>query len=347
MSTETIRKTKVVCFGEIMLRLATMNNERILQAEQFGVSYGGSESNVAIALANYGFEVAHVTCVPENMLGESVVRDLRKNNVSAEHVLRCGSRLGTYYLEVGRSCRGSQVIYDREGSSFAEAPVGKVDWDKVFEGAEWFHFSGISPAVSEAAYRWTLEALQAAKRNQVKISIDLNYRAQLWNWGKSAEEVLQELLRSCDLVMGNEEHMRSLLGVEVEPGTAADDLEYLEKVCDKTRLIYPNLETVALSIRKGTSASHNWISAVIAHRGEFYSTSEVSIPDIVDRVGGGDATTAGLIAGMLTYDDPQQALDFAVASGALKHTIHGDYSLASFDEVEAFAAGQNPARVMR
>ncbi|BDD04803.1 sugar kinase [Aureibacter tunicatorum] len=342
-----MKSGKIVTFGEIMLRLATQNNNRVIQSSSFDAAYGGSEANVAIALANFGFDVEQITKLPENPLGDTVISELRKHNVGTQFISRGGTRLGIYFLEVGKGCRASQVTYDREHSSFTTAISKEYNWEEIFKDAEWFHFTGISPALSESAYELTLSAVKAAHKSGLKISMDLNYRSKLWNWGKDAKEVLPELVKYCTIVLGNEEHMQSVLGIESLKTLNENQTQLLENICIETKKRFPNLETVSLSIRKGASASHNQVSAALHHKGQFAIAKEIEVPDIVDRVGGGDAAMAGLIAGLLLFDNSEDIINFSVASGAIKHSIHGDFSLASIEEVKALASGQSAGRVSR
>ncbi|WP_338395495.1 sugar kinase [Fulvitalea axinellae] len=338
---------KVVTFGEIMLRLATPHKQRVAQTSSFDAHYGGSEANVAVALAGYGFDVSYVSRVPDNALGKAVDMELRKYGVNTRDLVFGGDRLGIYFLEPGVGCRPSQVIYDRDASAFATLEQGQIDWDKAFDGAEWFHFTGISPAVSEEACATTFEAVKAAKERGLKISMDLNYRAKLWNWGKSAEEIMPQLVEYCDVVLGNEEHVRTILGVEVDRQEGETQQEYYKNICDAMAKRFPANKQIVLTIRRGDSASHNYVSGVLWDEGTYVVAPEYSVSDIVDRVGGGDSTMGGLIAGLIKFDDPQKAINFAVASGALKHTVHGDFNIATFEEVEGLMNGQNPGRVSR
>jgi len=342
---------RVVTFGEIMMRLAPPGFLRFAQARSFDVVYGGGEANVAVSLANYGIPTDFVTRLPANPLGEACLRSLREQNVGVDHIVRGGDRLGIYFLEMGAVARGSQVVYDRAGSALATIRPGLVDWRAVFGEARWFHWTGITPAISEGAAAVCLEAVKVAKEMGLTVSCDLNYRAKLWKWGRVAGDVMAELVPYCDVAIGNEEDADKVFGIRAKGAdvTAGEvDAERYRSVCEQLVQRFPNLETVAITLRGSLSASHNTWSGILWHGGAVYTAPTYDITHIVDRVGGGDAFMGGLIYGILTYgEDWQRALDFAVAASCLKHTIYGDVNLVTVDEVEKLMGGDRSGRVSR
>jgi 2-dehydro-3-deoxygluconokinase len=343
--------TRVVTFGEIMMRLSPPGNLRFTQARSFDVIYGGGESNVAVSLANFGIEVDYVTRLPKNDLGEACLQFLRQYAVGTGHIVRGGDRLGIYFLEHGAVQRGSKVVYDRSGSSLATIQPGMLDWDSIFDGAGWFHWTGITPAVSEGAAQVCLEAVRAARDRGLIISTDLNYRAKLWKWGRPASEVMAELVDLCDVAIGNEEDAAKVFGIHAPDTDITSGKLEAEKysfVCQELAGRFPRLQTIAITLRSSISASHNNWGAVLWHAGKLFFGPTYEITHIVDRVGGGDSFVAGLIFGLLTYqDDRQQALNFAISASALKHTIFGDFNLASVAEVEKLMRGDASGRVSR
>lgn len=343
--------TKIVTFGEIMLRLSPPGYQRFSQARSFDAVYGGGEANVAVSLANYGLPVDFVTRLPNNDIGESCLAFLRQYGVGVEKIVRGGERLGIYFLEMGAMQRGSKVVYDRSYSAIATIEPGMIDWQAVFTGADWFHWTGITPAISAGTAAVCLEAVQAAKDLGLTISCDLNFRKKLWGWGKSAGEVMPELVAYCDVAIGNEEDADKVFGIraphsDVTAGVLeADQYRY---VCEKLAERFPQLQTIAITLRGSISASHNTWSGVLWHAGDYYRGLNFDITHIVDRVGGGDAFMGGLIYGLRTYgQDYQRALDFAVAASCLKHTVFGDFNLATVAEVEKLMSGDASGRVSR
>ena len=341
---------KVVTMGEIMLRLSTPNFERFLQADEFDVCYGGGEANVAVSLANYGHDAEFVTAVPNNEIGECALAALRKYNVSVANVAKCGERLGIYFLESGSSMRPSKVVYDRAHSSIATATAADFDFDKIFADADWFHFTGITPAVSDAAAVLTEEALKAAKKHGVKVSVDLNFRKKLWT-SEKAQKVMTNLMQYVDVCIGNEEDAELVLGFKPgETDVTSGELELagyksiFEQMVEKF-----NFEYCVSSLRVSRSASDNGWSACIYSRDtkEFYHSKEYSIHPIVDRGGGGDSFAGGTICGLLDGKNFKDALEFGVAASALKHTIPGDFNLVTRKEVETLAGGDASGRVQR
>lgn len=344
-------KSLVVTFGEVMMRLSTPRNLRFGQASSLDLTFGGGEANVAVSLANYGLNARFVTRLPHNDFGDACERFLAAHRVDTGSILRGGERLGLYFLETGAAQRGSRVIYDRAGSAFAEIQTGMVDWEDVFTGADWFHWTGITPAVSQGAAEALEQALQTARKKGLTISCDLNYRNKLWKWGKSPAEVMPSLVEFCDVVIGNEEDADKVFGIHA-PGVDinAGDVEAgrYREVAAQLRDRFPRAKTIAFTLRGSLSASRNTWSAVLDHRGEFHTARQYDIQPIVDRVGGGDAFCGGLIYGLLAFpDDMQQALEFASAASCLKHSIHGDVNLVSAAEVQKLASGDASGRVSR
>jgi 2-dehydro-3-deoxygluconokinase len=340
----------IVTFGEIMLRLTTPGFLRVVQARSFDALYGGGEANVAVSLANYGLPAQFVTRLPANDLGDACIAYLRQFNVGTEHILRGGERLGIYFLEVGAAQRASKVIYDRSNSAIATVSKGMVDWDKVFSQAGWFHWTGITPAISSGAAEALLEGLQAARKAGLTISCDLNFRKNLWKWGKKAGEVMPELVSYCDLAIGNEEDAEKVFGIKAqEANISAGKVEsdQYKTVCEELAKRFPNLKQVAITLRGSLSASRNTWSGVLWDKGQFFSGPRFDIDFIVDRVGGGDSFGSGLIYGLLTYQDPQKALNFAIAASCLKHSIWGDFNLVTVDEVEKLLKGDGSGRISR
>ncbi len=341
---------KIVTFGEIMLRLSPPGHQRFVQARSFDAIYGGGEANVAVSLANYGLPVEYVTRLPKNDIGDACLNYIRQFGVGTQHIVRGGDRLGIYFLETGAAQRGSKVIYDRAGSALATIEPGMVDWDAVFADARWFHWTGITPAISAGAAAVCLEAVKAAKKAGVTISCDLNYRSKLWKWGKRPGEVMEELVSYSDIAIGNEEDADKVFGIrapEVDVTRGKVEADAYVYVCEKLSQRFPNLHTIAITLRGSLSASHNTWSAILWHQGEIYTAPTYDIVPIVDRVGGGDSFVGGLIYGLLTYDDRQRALNFAVAASCLKHTIIGDFNLATVAEVEKLMGGDVSGRVSR
>ena len=341
---------KVVTMGEIMLRLSTPNNEKFIQADEFDICYGGGEANVAVSLANYGHEAKFVTKVPENPIGDCAVAALRKMNVDTSAIARGGERLGIYFLETGSAMRASNVVYDRAHSSIATATADDFDFDAIFEGADWFHFTGITPAVSDAAAELTEAALKAAKAKGVKVSVDLNFRKKLWS-SEKAQRIMTNLMQYVDVCIGNEEDAEKVLGFKPgETDVTSGDLELagyediFKQMVEKF-----NFEYVISSLRVSHSASDNGWSACIYSRDtkEFYHSREYRISPIVDRVGGGDSFAGGTICGFVDGKNFKEALEFGVAASALKHTIPGDFNLVSRADVENLVGGDGSGRVQR
>lgn len=343
--------TRVVTFGEIMLRLSPPGNLRFTQARNLDVIFGGGESNVAVSLAYFGLSTEFVTRLPEHEIGEACLQFLRQHGVGTRHIVRGGERLGIYFLEHGAVQRGSKVIYDRTGSALATIQPGMIDWNSVFKDGTWFHWTGITPAISEGAAATCLEAVQSAKENGLMVSCDLNYRSKLWKWGKSAGEVMRDLVALSDVAIGNEEDAAKVFGIHApDTDVSSGKLEAgkYRYVCEALGERFPNLSTIAITLRGSLSASHNTWSGVLWHGGQMFVGAEYDITHIVDRVGGGDSFVAGLIYGMHAFsDDYQQALEFAIGASALKHTIFGDFNLVTVAEVEKIIGGDLSGRVSR
>lgn len=344
---------RIVTFGEIMLRLATPGYLRFSQANELSATFGGGEANVAVSLANYGMEASFVTRLPENDIAVACVKDLRKNGVLTDHIIYGGERLGIYFLETGAVARASKVIYDRAHSSISEIQPGMIDWDRVFEGADWFHWTGITPAISQGAADVCLEAIWAANRLGVTVSCDLNYRKNLWKYGKRADEVMPALVEGCDIILGNEEDAEKVFGIKPEGFDATAtagrvDAAKFESVCRQLMARFPRARKVIITLRGSINANHNTWGGVLFDGQRLYESARYDITHIVDRVGGGDSFMGGLIYGLLTYEgDDQRALDFAAAASCLKHTIYGDYNQVTVKEVENLMRGDGSGRVAR
>jgi 2-dehydro-3-deoxygluconokinase len=342
---------KVVTFGEIMLRLNPPGFLRFGQARSFDVSFGGGEANVSASLANFGMATDFVTRLPKNDLGDACLAFLRSYGVGTSHIIRDGKRIGVYYLENGAVQRGSKVIYDREGSAVAEIRKGMVDWEAAFADADWFHWTGITPAVSESLCEVCLEGIMKAKEKGLTVSCDLNYRAKLWRWGKRAGEVMPELVRNCDIAVGNEEDADKVFGItapDTDVAAGRVEAKNFVAVAEGLKKAFPNLKLIAITVRGSISASHNTWSGILHDGVRLYTGPGFDIADIVDRVGVGDAFVGGLIYGLRTYGrDLQKALDFAVAASCLKHSVVGDFNMVSVEEVEKIMAGEVSGRVSR
>ena len=344
---------KVVTFGEIMLRLAPPGYLRFSQASSFDVVYGGGESNVAVSLANYGVPVEFVTRLPKNDIGECALMEMRKRGVNTQNIIFGGDRLGIYFLETGAVSRGSKVVYDRAHSAICEIEPGMIDWKKVFDGAGWFHWTGITPAISQGAADACLEAVKVASEMGITISTDLNYRAKLWQYGGDREAIMTELTSYCDIILGNEEDAEKHFGIhpeglDVHKHGSEVKAEAFLSVCKQMMKKFPKATKVITTLRGSISASHNTWAGVLYDGKKMYETRQYQITDIVDRVGGGDSFMGGLIYGLLHYpEDDQNALDFAVAASCLKHTIKGDANLVTVDEVNKLMGGDASGRVAR
>jgi 2-dehydro-3-deoxygluconokinase len=338
-----------VTFGEIMLRLKTPGNERFFQSPAFEATFGGGEANVAVSLANFGLDAAFVTALPDNDVGDAALRELRSFGVDTSLVRRSGERLGIYFLETGANQRPSKVVYDRAGSAIAEARPGDFDWDRIFDGARWFHITGITPALSQSAAELSFEAVEAARAKNVTVSCDFNYRGKLWKYGKSAPEVMTELVRHVDVGIANEEDCQKSLGIEsdVDVESGALDIRRYEALSAKVLDAYPNLSVMAITLRESKSADRNGWGACLRDESGFHVSRRYEITDIVDRVGGGDSFASGLIYGLNAFDDRHQAVEFAVAASCLKHSITGDFNRVTAGEVAKLMGGDASGRVQR
>ena len=340
---------RIITFGEIMLRLKSPALERFFQSPSLEATFGGGEANVAVSLANYGMDAAFVTALPNNAIGEACRRDVRSFGVDVSNIKMTDGRMGIYFLETGSNQRPSKVVYDRAESAIAIAPVDLFDWEKIFEGADWFHISGIAPAISASAAELSLAACKAAQKCGVTVSCDLNYRKNLWKYGKEAKEVMSEIAKYIDVAIANEEDFQKSLGItaasDVESGSL--DRNVYEGIAKKAMELYPNLKRVAITLRESKSADRNDWAACIYDGKEFYVSRKYEITDIVDRVGGGDSFSGGLIYGLLTYEKQSDALEYAVAASCLKHTISGDYNRVTVSEVTALMKGSGSGRVER
>ncbi len=349
---------RIITFGEIMLRLSPPGFLRFSQANSFDVVYGGGESNVAVSLANYGLDSAFVSRLPKNDLGECALAALRARNVDTRYIDRGGERLGIYFLETGAVARGSKVVYDRAHSAIADCKPGMIDWRAVFNGAhgegkaDWFHWTGITPAISQGAADACLEAIQVANEMGIPVSTDLNYRKNLWQYGKKPQEVMPALVEGCDVILGNEEDAEKHFdlhpeGLDVTVGGDLEAEHYLP-VMKALKERFPRCSKVVTTLRGSISASHNSWAGTMWDGERQLKTRTYQITDIVDRVGGGDSFMGGLIYGLLSFpNDDQRALDFAVAASCLKHTIYGDANLVTVDEVEKLMEGDGSGRVSR
>jgi 2-dehydro-3-deoxygluconokinase len=345
---------RIVTFGEIMLRLKSPGYERLLQSPRLEATFGGGEANVAVSLAEFGHRVSYVTALPANALGDACVDFLRGKGVDASSIVRSAGRMGLYYLEAGANQRPSKVVYDREHSAMARVSNHDLDWDRLLEDATWFHVSGITPAISASAAEVTLKAVVTAKKRGLTVSIDYNYRKNLWKYGREAREVMPDIVRHADVGIANEEDCQLALGIEgerddshAEVGGRGVDLEWYRRLCVKVLAAYPNLRMQAITLRESCSADRNIWSACLHNRQEFLASKRYEVSDIVDRVGTGDAFSAGLIHGLTSGMLDQGALEFATAASCLKHSIPGDMNLCSADEVKQLMAGSGSGRIQR
>lgn len=336
-----------------MLRLSTPGYLRFSQAKQYDATFGGGEANVAVSLANYGIDVKFVTRLPQNDIARACVKDLRSYGIDTSDIVYGGDRLGIYFLETGAVARPSKVVYDRANSSIATIKSGDIDWEKVFEGADWFHWTGITPAISQGAADVCLEAVKAANRLGITVSCDLNYRKNLWKYGKTASEVMPALVEGCDVILGNEEDADKVFGIKPEgfdvTATGGEiDQKRFQSVGEQLMKRFPKAKKVIITLRGSINANHNTWGGVLWDGKTLYQSPRYDITHIVDRVGGGDSFMGGLIYGLLTYKgDDQKALNFAVAASCLKHTIFGDFNQVTVAEVENLMKGDASGRVSR
>jgi 2-dehydro-3-deoxygluconokinase len=340
----------VVTFGEIMLRLNPPGFERFLQTSQFVATFGGGEANVAVAVATYGVPARYVTVIPpNNAISDAFVAEMRKFGVDPSYIVRGKGRFGIYFVENGANQRPSKVLYDREGSAIALAKPGAIDFAKAFEGAGWFHITGITPAISEGAAHLAVESVRIAKQQGLTVSCDLNFRKNLWKWGKLAHEVMPELMKHTDVCIANEEDCQMALGIKAEADVHSGKLDHAvyKNLTDTVLNAYPNLKLIAVTLRESKSASHNGWSACLNDRKDFIVSQHYDITHIVDRVGGGDSFAGGLIYGLITLDNHKDALEYAVAASCLKHSIPGDFNRFTAEEVQSLIKGGGSGRVQR
>ncbi len=342
---------KIVTFGEMMLRLSTPGFMRFLQSRSFDAMYAGAGGNVAVAIANLGLPVDFVTRLPDNDLGDACISHLRQFGVGVDKIIRGGDRIGIYFAEIGAVHRPNKVIYDRGNSAFATIEPGMIDWDKVFSDARWFHWTGITPAVSRGAAETCFEAVKKAKEMGVTVSCDLNYRSKLWKWGRTPGDVMSELMKYVDISICNEEDVEKVFGIKA-PGTDVTkgkvEAESYRFVAEKLMERFPNLRLEAITLRGSISASHNTWTGVLYDGKKLYKTATYDITHIVDRIGAGDCFSGGMIHSLLTHEgDYQRALDFAVAASCLKHTIPGDFAVIRMDEIERLMRGVVSGRIVR
>jgi 2-dehydro-3-deoxygluconokinase len=340
---------KTITFGEIMIRLKTPGTERVFQSPLFEATFGGGEANVAVSLANFGMDAAFMTILPKNELGDACIAELRRFGVDTTLILRRPGRMGIYFLASGANQFPSKVIYDRDYSAIAAADPGEIDWTAVLSGFDWFHISGITPAISENAMHMALESVKVAKVLGIKVSVDLNYRKNLWKYGKRADEVMPEILRNADVAIANEEDVQKSLGivadVDVHSGQIKSDVYHL--LGDKVLEEFKNLQMIAITLRESLSADSNGWSACLNDRNHFLISKKYMISDIIDRVGGGDAFAAGLIYGLNTSPTLSEALEYATAASCLKHSISGDFNRVSVSDVNNLLKGDGSGRVQR
>ncbi|RKX83149.1 MAG: sugar kinase [Spirochaetes bacterium] len=342
-------KKRFVAFGEIMLRLKAPGHERFFQSPVLEATFGGGEANVAVGLAQFGLNSSYVSVIPNNAVGDACLGELRKYGVDTSYVVRKGERLGIYFLEPGANQKPSRVIYDRAYSAISLATPDDMNWDEIFNGAFWFHITGITPAVSERAAQNSLYAVKRAKELGLTVSCDLNYRKKLWKYGRTAPEVMNELIKYVDIAVGNEEDCQKSLGIKTDIDVESGNLDAskYKSLTDTLLGKYPNLQIAAVTMRESHSADYNGWSAVLNDRKEFYVSQKYEIRDIIDRVGGGDTFSAGLIYGLNKLESHREALEFAAAASCLKHSIPGDLPLLSVNEVMSLVKGGGSGRVQR
>ena len=340
---------KVLTFGEIMLRLKAPGHERFFQSPMLEATFGGGEANVAVSLANYGMDAEFLTVLPKNDIADACIRELRYFGVDTKKIVCGDGRMGIYYLEGGANQLPSKVVYDRAYSSIALAKPGDIDWDRAFEGVEWFHITGITPAISESAMELSLESVKEAKKRNITVSCDLNYRKNLWKYGKKASEVMRELAKYVDVAIANEEDVQKSLEITVDVNVESGELdrEKYRALGNKVLEAYPNMKCIAITLRESHSADWNGWAACLNDGKDFYVSKKYEIRDIIDRVGGGDSFAGGLIYGLNQYEDKQSALEFAVAASCLKHSVIGDFNRVGVSDVEKLMGGDGTGRVQR
>lgn len=334
---------KVVTFGEIMLRLSTPGYARVVQSEYFNATYGGGEANVAVSLAQLGIPAAHVTRFPDNELGSAATNMLQRYGVDTSHIIFGGDRIGIYFLETGASVRASKVIYDRSHSAFAGLEANMIDWDEVFRDAGWFHWTGISPAISAGAAASCKKAIEVAREKGLTVSADINYRKNLWQWGKPVQEVMPELISGCDILVAGRGDAKDILNIRAEGSGDDAEVSVDRQIMER----FPHVKKIINTSRNSISASHNTLSGSLFNGSTLLKTRTYDIQPIIDRIGGGDAFMAGFIWAQLQYQDDQKSIDFGVAASVLKHSIEGDVNLATVAEVETLVNGDTSGRLLR
>ena len=341
--------SKYLTFGELMLRLKSPGRERFLQSAGFEATFGGGEANVAVSLANYGLDAEFLSVLPSNAIGEAAVAELRKFNVATDKIIRTDGRMGIYYLETGANQRPSKVIYDRAYSAFSLFDPAGYDWDKIYKDVKWLHISGITPAISAVAKEASIAAVKEAEKRGITVSIDLNYRKNLWKYGVEAQDVMKTLTLYADIIIANEEDCQKSLGLKCESNVEGGKLneEDYKKLSDSLLEQYPNVKKVAITLRESKSADINFWAASLNNGKEFIVSKKYEMYDIIDRVGGGDSFAGGLIYGLNELGSDKEALEFAVAASCLKHTIEGDFNRVTIDEVLKLANGDGSGRVQR
>ena len=343
---------KVVTFGEIMVRLGAPDYLKLIQTDKFEVSYAGAEANVAVSIANYGMETDYITCLPDNPIAERCIMDLRGHRVGVEHIQRSGKRMGILYLERGSNARPSKVYYDREDSSIATVQEGSIDWNEILKDATWFHWTGITPALSENAAKECLKAIKTANELGVTVSCDINYRGNLWRYGKTAAEVMPEMVAGSDIILGNEEDCEKVFSIKPQNFDAANtggqvDQSSFISVCQQMMQKFPRCKKIVVTLRGAINANHNTWGGVLYDGKQLIESCRNDFTDIVDRVGGGDSFMGGLIFGLLYYENDEKALEFATAASCLKHTLKGDFNWVTISEVESLIGGDASGRVKR
>ena len=341
--------SKYLTFGELMLRLKSPGRERLLQSAGFEATFGGGEANVAVSLANYGLDAEFLSVIPSNAIGDAAIAELRRFNVATDKIIRTDGRMGIYYLETGANQRPSKVIYDRAYSAFSLFDPSGYDWDKIYKDVKWLHISGITPAISEVAKEASIAAVKEAEKRGITVSIDLNYRKNLWKYGVDAQDVMKQLTLYADIIIANEEDCQKSLGLKCESNVEGGKLneEDYKKLSDSLLEQYPNVKKVAITLRESKSADINFWAAALNNGTDFIVSKKYEMYDIVDRVGGGDSFAGGLIYGLNELGSDKEALEFAVAASCLKHTIEGDYNRVTIDEVLKLANGDGSGRVQR
>jgi len=331
-------KKRVITFGEIMMRLSTPGFARFTQVDSFNVLYAGSEANVASSLSHFGISAAHVTRFPNNDLGQAATQTLQRYGVDTQFIVYGPERMGVYFLENGSMHRASRIVYDRFDSAFAHIKPGMIDWDLILKDASWFHWTGITPAISQGAADVCYEAIQVARKNNITVSGDINYRRNLWQYGKTAREIMPALIESTDVIVSGIADMENCVGISGATFDAA---------CASFKKSYPNIKKVATTERNSISSSHNKLKGILWNGKQLFQSKEYDLTHIVDRVGAGDAFMAGLIYGMINKKDDASAIEFATAAGAFKHSVEGDVNVASAEEIETLVKGENIGKLLR